>query len=154
MTATKHRLVGRLHVPLRPADAFHLFTPLGERDWAHGWEPHFPTPVRDDTEPGTVFETDAHGRRTVWVVTGRERPHRISYARLTPEDRAGTVSVALEPSGEHTAVEVTYELTPLTPYAAPELQHFADGYAVFLQSWEHAISACLSARAESASVDR
>lgn len=143
MTSGKHRLVGHLLVPLAPAEAFGLFTPSGERDWAHGWEPHFPTPVRDDTEPGTVFETDVHGQRTVWIVTGRERPHCISYSRFTPGTRAGTVSVALEPSGEHTEVEVTYELTSLTPSAAPELQRFADRYVAYVKTWEHAISAYL-----------
>jgi hypothetical protein len=147
MTATKHRLVGRLRVPFAVAEAFDLFTPLGERDWAHGWEPHFPTPVGDDTEPGTVFETDAHGQRTVWIVTGRERPHCISYARLTPGSRAGTVTVLLEPAGAHTEVEVTYELTALTPSAVPELQRFADNYTAYLESWEHSISASLSHRA-------
>ena len=146
MIASKRRLVGRLHVALAPAEAFALFTPLGERGWAHGWEPHFPTPVSDDTEPGTVFETDAHGQRTVWIVTGRERPRRIAYARLTPDSRAGTVSLALKPSGAHTEVEVTYELTPLTPSAVPELQRFADGYAAYLESWERAISTSLSHR--------
>ncbi len=154
MTAGRHRLVGRLRVPLAPAEAFRLFTPLGEREWAHGWDPHFPTPVRDDTQPGTVFETDAHGWRTVWVVTGCERPHRISYARLTPGSRAGTVSVELEPADAHTEVEVTYDLTPLTPSAAPELQRFADGYAAYLESWQKAISAGLSRRTQSASANQ
>lgn len=55
--------------------------------------------------------------------------------------------MALEHSGEHTEVEVTYERTPLTPSAAPELQRFANGYAAYLESWERAISVFLSQRA-------
>lgn len=108
MTDRAHRLVGQVRVPLAPAEAFVLFTAVGERAWVHGWDPQFPHPVNDDAEPGTVFETDAHGRRTTWVVTERERPHRISYARVTPGDRAGTVSVVLEADGDHTLAEVTH----------------------------------------------
>src|SRR6266567_8723965 len=66
------RLTGRLHVGLPPAEAFRLFTARGEQDWAHGWQPHFPAPAPDDSEPGIVFETSAHGQHTVWVVTERE----------------------------------------------------------------------------------
>ncbi|HEY5222759.1 MAG TPA: SRPBCC domain-containing protein [Microbacteriaceae bacterium] len=146
MTARTHRLTGRLQVPLARADAFALFTPLGEREWVHGWDPHFPHPVRDDSKPGTAFETDAHGRHTIWVVTARQRPRHISYARFTSGDQAGTVSVVLEPDGEHTQVEVTYVLPPFTPSAEADLQQFADGYPAYLESWEHAISARLSRR--------
>jgi hypothetical protein len=48
------RLTGTIPVPLPPKDALALFTPTGERAWAQGWEPHFPGPAADDTEPGTV----------------------------------------------------------------------------------------------------
>ena len=143
MTPATRRLVGRLRVPLPPADAFLLFTPLGERDWVPGWEPRFPQPVDDDTEPGTVFVTDGHGASTVWVVTARERPRMISYARVVSGDRAGAVTVRLESAGEGSEVEVAYELTALVPEAEAELARFADGYAAYLQSWERDIAAHL-----------
>jgi hypothetical protein len=163
VTGTKRRLVGRIRVPLPPHEALSLFTPRGERDWAHGWAPSFPVPVIDDTEPGTVFQTSANGHRTIWLVTDREPARRISYARVTPEHTAGTVAVAIKAVGEHgvakhsvgehsvakhSEVEVTYELTPLTPAADLELERFADGYAAYLESWQAAIAACLSGRAE------
>jgi hypothetical protein len=92
MTGTQRRLTGRIHVALPPGEAFRLFTPGGEQDWAHGWHPQFPAPALDDTEPGTVFETSAHGRNTIWLVTDRQPARRISYARVTlatapPPDR-------------------------------------------------------------------
>ena len=80
MTAARRLLTGRLQVALPPAEAFRLFTPRGEVDWAPGWQPQFPGPVGDDAAPGTVFETDAHGHRTVWVVTSSQRGRHISYA--------------------------------------------------------------------------
>ncbi len=144
MTANKHRLVGRFQVPIPPSAAFRLFTPLGEREWAHGWEPRFPVPVLDDSEPGTVFETESHGRHTYWVVTKRATESFISYACVTPGDRAGTIAVALRAVDHTSEVEVTYELTPLVPEASDDVQRFADGYATYLESWQQAISVLLS----------
>jgi len=143
MSGTRRRLTGHIKVALPPAEAFRLFTPRGEQDWAHGWHPRFPAPTPDDAEPGTVFETSAHGQHTIWLVTGREAGKRISYARLTPGDQAGTVTVTVSPAGEHSEVEVTYELTGLTSLADHKLTEFADGYPAYLRSWEDAIAAFL-----------
>jgi hypothetical protein len=57
-----HRLIGRPIVALPPDQAFRLFTPRGEQDWARQWKPHFPASAVDDTAPGTVFETHAHNQ--------------------------------------------------------------------------------------------
>ncbi|GAA3446167.1 SRPBCC family protein [Planomonospora venezuelensis] len=142
------RLTGTLTVPLPPEEALSLFTARGEERWADGWRPRFPVPTEDDTEPGTVFETGAHGEATVWVVLGRRSGRSISYARVTPGSRAGTVTVTLEPAGERgeaSEVTVTYDLTPLTGEASRELEEFAAGYPAFLASWKAAIEAFLSA---------
>jgi hypothetical protein len=143
VTSTRQRLTGRIRVDLPPGEAFRLFTPRGEQDWAHGWHPHFPAPVLDDTEPGTVFETHADSQHTIWLVTSCEPGQRISYARVTPGDRAGTVTVTIGPVGGGSEVEVTYQLTALTPAAADELAEFADGYPAYLRSWQDAITECL-----------
>ena len=140
------RLTGRIRVARPPAEAFRLFTARGEMDWAAGWEPHFPAPAPDDTEPGTVFETNAHGQPTVWIVTERQAGRRISYAQVTQGHRAGTVTVTLSPAGqggEASDVEVTYQFTALSEAARPGLREFADGYPAYLQSWQDAISAAL-----------
>ena len=142
MTTTR-RLTGRIRVPLLPAEAFRLFTPRGEQDWAHGWHPRFPAPAPDDTEPGTVFETSAHGQHTIWLVTDRQPGKRISYARVSPDDQAGTVSVVISPAGHHSEVEITYQLTALTSLADDKLSAFAEHYPAYLQSWEDDITAWL-----------
>jgi hypothetical protein len=141
MTGTQRRLTGRIQVALPPAEAFRLFTPRGEEDWAHGWHPHFPAPARDDTEPGTVFETSAHGQHTVWLVTDRQPGERISYARVTPGDQAGTVTVTVSAAGDHSEAEVTYQLTGLTSTGDHKLREFAERYPAYLQSWQDAIAA-------------
>lgn len=139
----QRRLTGRIRVALPPGEAFRLFTPRGEQDWVPGWHPRFPAPVHDDTEPGTVFETSAHGRHTVWLVTDRRPGRHISYSRVTPGDQAGTVTVDISAAGHHSEVEVTYQLTALTGPAGRSLREFADGYPAYLQSWEEGITAWL-----------
>ena len=144
MTAGRERLTGHITVALPPEQAYRLFTPRGEQDWAHGWHPRFPVPAADDAEPGTVFETRAHGQHTIWLVTGREPGRRICYARVTPGDLAGTVTVTISPSGRHSDVEVTYQLTALTAGAEGRLREFAQGYPAYLRSWQDAISGRLT----------
>jgi hypothetical protein len=154
LTGSRRRLTGRIRVGLPPAGAFRLFTPRGEQDWVPGWKPRFPAPVSDDTEPGTVFETGAHGHRTVWLVLDRQPGRRISYARVTPGDRAGTVTVVINAANDHepdeaasaSDVEVIYELTALTEAAARDLAEFARTYPAYLQSWQEAIAAWLGGR--------
>jgi hypothetical protein len=143
VTSTQRRLTGRIRVGLPPGEAFRLFTPRGERDWAGGWHPRFPAPAPDDAEPGTVFETHTHGQNTIWLVTSRQPGKRISYARVTPGDQAGTVTIAINAAGRHSEVEVTYQLTALTGTAGHKLREFADGFPAYLQSWQEAINAWL-----------
>jgi hypothetical protein len=144
VTGTQRLLTGRIRVALPPGEAFRLFTPRGEQDWVHGWHPRFPAPAPDDTEPGTVFETSSHGEHTIWLVTGRQPGKRISYARVTPGDRAGTVTVTISAAGQDSEVEVTYQLTALAGHAEEHLSEFADGYPAYLRSWEDAIAAWLA----------
>ncbi|HTZ92640.1 MAG TPA: SRPBCC family protein [Streptosporangiaceae bacterium] len=139
MTSSRRRLTGRIMIDLPPGEAFRLFTPRGEQDWAHGWHPRFPVAAEDDSEPGTVFETEAHGQHTIWLVTSREPGARISYARVTPGELAGTVTVELTASRGGSEVAVVYELTALTSTANDKLSEFADGYPAYLQSWQDAI---------------
>jgi hypothetical protein len=63
---------------------------------------------------------------------------------VTPRDRAGTVTVTVHGSGDHSEVEVTYALTALSGVAVPGLREFADAYPAFLLSWQDAIAEWLS----------
>jgi hypothetical protein len=144
-TGRPWRLTGALHVPLPPAEAFRLFTASGEQRWVEGWEPRFPGPVDDDTAPGTVWETGHAGEHTIWLVLDSDPGRRVSYARVTPHDRAGTVTVELaEAADGGSDVTVTYVLTALTDAADEALATFAAGYAEFLTGWATAIEAHLS----------
>ncbi|HSI91928.1 MAG TPA: hypothetical protein VK925_00430, partial [Jiangellaceae bacterium] len=117
-----------------------------------GWSPRFAVAVSDDTLPGTVFETATHDEVTTWVVLDREPGSRISYARVTPGSRAGTVAVRLDADadGRHSLVWVEYTLTALTSEADRELAEFAAAYPAFLVSWEEAIGEYLAATPDGA----
>jgi hypothetical protein len=141
-SGAQRRLTGRLTVALPPDQAFRLFTPRGEQDWADQWKPQFPAPALDDTAPGTVFETHAHDQTTIWVVVARTWGRCVCYARVIPHVNAGTVTVTLDDAAGHSDVTVTYELTALTN-AADDLDEFAARYPAFLQSWQDAIAASL-----------
>ncbi|MFC5181638.1 SRPBCC family protein [Actinomadura harenae] len=143
MTEARVHLTGRFDVPLPPDEAFPLFTPLGERAWAEGWDPVFPDDASDDSAPGVVFTTSAHGHGTVWVVVERNIPASITYARTTPGDRAGTVTVELSEVDGGSRVQVTYDLTALRPEAMPALEHFAADYPSYLHSWQTSIESIL-----------
>jgi hypothetical protein len=146
MTGTHRRLTGRIQLNLPPHEAFRLFTPRGEQDWVSGWQPRFPAPAADDTEPGTVFETDAHGQRTIWLVLDRQWGKRISYARITPDDNAGIVTIVINSASGHSEVQVTYELTALIGATGRTVREFADAYPTYLRSWQDAITAWLRSR--------
>ncbi|MFJ8210320.1 SRPBCC family protein [Streptomyces sp. NPDC096033] len=137
-------LSAALTVPLPPEAAFRLFTARGERDWVPGWDPVFPVETPDDTAPGTVWLTSSPEEETTWLVTSRDFPRSVSYARITPGVRAGTVTVALAATATGSEVTVTYDMTPLTPAAAKALDEFAADYPSFIHSWAGLIAAHLS----------
>jgi hypothetical protein len=129
-------------VPLGLEQAMRCFTPEGERDWVHGWDPRYPAgPVDGDGDaPDTVFTT--HG--TTWVVVERAEAL-VRYARVTPGESAGTVTVRCTPDGEATAVEVTYALTALAPAGEARLEELADGYPAHIDGWAREIAGRLLA---------
>ena len=138
-------LRGVVPVELPPERAFHLFTPVGERLWAPGWEPVFPAgEAGDGSAAGTVFVTDAGGVTTFWTVVERG-PDLVRYARVTPGVSAGTVEVRVRAAGADAAsAEVTYDLTALTDDGDARLAELESGYDAFLESWREAISTAVS----------
>jgi hypothetical protein len=128
------------HLALSPERALELFTPDGERRWVEGWDPAFPAGASD--QAGTVFTT-AHHRETIWVIV--ERAERaVRYARVVPGEDAGSGAVVCARDRGGTTVEVTYDLTALTPHAAAGLREFAAGYDGYLDGWRRRIETLLA----------
>jgi hypothetical protein len=140
------RCSGTVRLPPGIAVPLSLFTPEGERAWAAGWDPSYPAQAaaRDDSEPGTVFQTRHGPHAGTWVVTGREPGRSIRYARVIADQDAGTVTVTLDrrsdSASEH-RVTVSYDLTALSEPGAAHLAQFAAGYPQFLAHWEQEILA-------------
>jgi hypothetical protein len=121
-----------------------LFTARGERMWVEGWDPTFPAGEPSDEGEGTVFVTAAEGRSTYWVVAARDAES-VRYARTTPGFAAGTVEVRRRASdARSTHVDVTYDLTALTPEGAAELDRFGASYEHEIGAWETAIATALA----------
>ena len=133
-------VTGTVHVPMACPQAFELFTPHGERAWAHGWNPLYPAPTPDDSVPGTVFQIVHGAERATWVVCQCETGRSIQYARVLPGTHAGTISVILHGDDSTCVATVEYRLTALTDEAAHQLHHFAAHYPAFLREWEVAIA--------------
>jgi hypothetical protein len=133
-----------ISVPLPADEAMQLFTARGERDWVEGWDPEFPAGEPTEEGEGTVFVTTAHGRSTYWVVAARAS-RSVRYARTTPGFFAGTVEVRERSSDSRsTMVDVTYDLSALTPQGAAELDDFAAGYEQEINAWAVAIETALA----------
>jgi len=139
-------LTGSFTIALPTEQAFVMFTPTGERIWAHGWDPIFPSPSADETEPGTVFRTVHADQESTWTVVRCEAGRSIVYAVAIPAKRCGLVGVACEPSEEGTRVTVTYDLTALNGESNAELDVFAANYEPFLSDWERSIAAVIEGK--------
>lgn len=128
-------------LPMAPAEAFHFFTPEGERAWAKGWEPRYLHPADGRPTAGMVFTTAHGGEETLWTMTRHEPDGGVvEYLRVTPGSRMGTVRVQCAHSDAGTRVSVTYALTALTPEGNAVLQALdACAYESFIESWKTSI---------------
>lgn len=135
----------RLDAPI--ARVFPMFTPLGERAWAKGWDPQM---LSGETERGSVFRTTGSGGiESVWIVTRYEpERHAAGYARIAQGVSMGLVDVACAPAGDAaTDVTVRYTLTALADDAAASVRDFLSParYAAFMDEWRTSIAAALAA---------
>jgi hypothetical protein len=133
-----------INVPLPADEAMALFTARGERRWVEDWDPEFPAGEPCEEGEGTVFVTRSNGRSTYWVVAVKDA-NGVRYARTTPGFAAGTVEVRRRRSdARSTQVEITYDLSALTPQGAAELDVFATHYDQEIGAWEAAIGTALA----------
>jgi hypothetical protein len=129
-------------VPLGVDEAMRCFTPEGERAWVDGWDPRYPAGTVDGD--GDAADTVFTVHDMTWVVVAREEAL-VRYARVTPGETAGTVTVRCTPDGEATAVEVTYAMTALSPAGEAWLEELADGFPAYIDGWAREIAGRLLA---------
>jgi len=133
------------HLDAPVAKVFPLFTALGERAWAEGWEPEL---LSGEEERGSVFRTRHGDRETTWVVVDyRPAEGRVSYARLAQRSNMGLVDVrCTATAGGGTDVSVRYTLTGLNPQGRASVTSFLDPahYANMIEEWRQAIGKALA----------
>lgn len=129
-------------------DVFPLFTVLGEKKWAVGWNPDLIFPASGSMQEGLIFQTPDHVTEApplIWVVSRYDTiSYRIQYTVTSPiRVVIITVSCATLDDGR-TKAEINYKLTGLNK-DGEELSHhlIAKLYANNLKDWETAINSYL-----------
>jgi hypothetical protein len=145
MSAPPSTQVRTFHIAAPRAQVFPMFTPLGERAWAEGWEPMMLSGLE---ERGTAFITRGQdGRETTWIVTEYHPAEgRASYARLAHGSNIGLVDVVCaDASDGGTDVSVRYTLTGVSEQGRAFVAEFLDDtrYTAMIQSWREAVTAAL-----------
>lgn len=138
MTDALHSEVAhKIFIPLPAATCFALLTPIGEREWVPGWEPHFLWPPDGRAQKGMVFLTGQGAEETCWtVVDFDESSHYARYCRVTPGSRSVLVEIHCAASGPgETEVEVRYSLTGHNQAGNDAVRAFAAGFPAMVEAW-------------------
>lgn len=133
-----------IHVSAAIDRAFPLFEPLGEKYWAHGWNPDMLYPASGIAQEGTVFTTQHAGEAAkIWTIIAYEREQtHVTYVNVLPNAYTSRIDVRCEPDGaEATSVCVSYALTALTLHGNEYIERFMEEhhYQGYISSWETAI---------------
>lgn len=137
------------HLDAPVAKAFPLFTALGEKAWAQGWEPQM---LSGQAQRGSVFRT-VHGRHeAIWIVVDyRPAEGRVSYARLVQGSNMGLVDVRCSAARRGgTEVSVRYTLTAVNEQGRAFVNEFLDPrhYSRMIEEWRQATSKALAVGAD------
>lgn len=146
MSTSPTTQVRTFHLDAPVAQVFPLFTALGEKAWADGWEPEL---LSGREERGSVFRTVHGGRETTWIVVDyRPAKGRVSYARLAQGSNMGLVDVqcTASPAGG-TEISVRYTLTGLNPQGQAFVSEFLEPqhYSRMIEEWRAATRKALAA---------
>ena len=141
----RRQSTGSFQLPLSAADAIGYFTPEGERAWAPGWDPQYPTGEATET-PGTVFVTSHGGEHTIWTIHSIDRERcTAAYTRHNAGKWAGTVIVRCRDLGSRRCeVTVDYDTTILSGADPAILHQFDHGpFEEMMNRWSEAIGRTL-----------
>ena len=123
-----------------------MFEPIGEKQWAEGWDPRPIYP--DDIKPavGAVFTTTAEGEPSIWTITRYEPGRTIEYSVVSPGQYTTQISVFCK-SIEHaiTEVTVTYRITGLSEKGNEFGREHKSQISAIMNHWRHHISQALAA---------
>jgi hypothetical protein len=133
-----------IHLPCTVERAFPLFEPLGEKLWAHDWEPMILYPTSGAATVGAVFTTQHANEQTkIWTIIAYEKElAHIAYFNVLPHCYTSRIDIRCEAAGtQATRAYITYTLTALTPHGNAHIERFTNEqqYRAYISSWEKAI---------------
>jgi hypothetical protein len=142
-----------VHLDAAPGEVFPLFGPIGEREWAPGWDPKMIFPADGFCpEKGSVFTTSDEDGEETWVVTGYDGQNSfISYVAVLPGHVVTGIEVRVQKRGENKSIaEVTHRRTALSARGNHMANALSENAARHAAHWEHAINEALRKRRENA----
>jgi hypothetical protein len=145
MTETERR--GSLVVTLPPDKALPLFTAKGETLWVPDWRPEYVNPPDGEPIEGGIWLTKDGDTEVIWRVQRYDPAAGIAeYLRVVPGNRVAVVRVECTQSGAHTAVAVSYRITPLGSSGEAWIREMTEAaFAEMMTEWETLIAAYLAA---------
>ena len=142
-----------IHLDAPPGQVFPLFDPLGEREWAPGWDPKMLFPA-DGSSPvrGSVFTTSDKDGEEIWLITGYDaRNGFISYVAVLPGQVVTEIEIRVQKQGDNKSVaEVMHRRTALSAAGNHSVRALSENAAGQAAHWEHAINEALRKRRENA----
>jgi hypothetical protein len=128
-------------------EAFALFGPIREKDWADGWDPQPIDPVGEIVQERMVFTTQSHfGQEEpedLWIISTYSVGDSFIEYTVFEHEQVHWIEVACEQtdSGEKTRAEITYTYLGLTDRGNSLNREALDlMFANDLRDWEEAIN--------------
>ncbi len=129
---------------------FYLFTPIGEKKWAEGWEPKVIYPHNEKVKEGMVFSTrhiDEH--LTYWVVVDyNAEEYFVQYVNFIYDYRSVVLKIKCNRINENkTEAVVNYLYTSLSEKGNEFIDSVTEEeQKEYIESWQKDINNYLSAR--------
>jgi hypothetical protein len=131
----------RLSAP--PSQVFPLLDPIGEKNWAKGWEPQMLFPADGTPQVGAVFTTqEPSGDEAIWTMIAYDPAQlHIAYLRVEPGLLVSFIEIQCDAAQDRTAsVTVTYTRTGLSEAGNDRLARFSAQQENTIVAWEGAIN--------------
>jgi hypothetical protein len=137
---------GRLQFDAGVETVFPLFTPLGEKHWARGWNPEILFPLDRDVAQGMVFRTH-EGVEHIWTVIAYDPGnHTVAYNVVGEGVLVRQIRVRCQGTGPgHTEAEVTDSYIGLSRQGNEFIENLSEAaYEKKMAEWKEAIGAYLA----------
>lgn len=141
--------IGHLQFPAPINTVFPLFTPLGERHWAQGWDPEIVYPKDVDIAAGMVFRTQGPVEHVWTVVRYDPAAHTVAYNVVGRDVAVRQIEVRCRAAGANrTEVTVTDSYIGLSPEGNTLVEQLDEpAYAKKMAGWQKSIGEYLATAA-------